>query len=143
MLDQGNSVRKCILKWWVTLNLGATLFNATSLKSVLLDITPTKHSKLYVTLPLSYLPNPSVQNSSTVWPKSASHVLKQYSWSVSLANGTLTDICSHFDFVPIPSCMLLYWYHCFLHPCRSHSPILIFCFLAKTSNSDVSCSEVA
>ena len=26
MLDQGNSVSKCILKWWVTLNLSATLF---------------------------------------------------------------------------------------------------------------------
>ena len=37
-------------------------------------------------------------NSSTVWPKSASHVLIQYSWPVSLANGTLADACSHFDF---------------------------------------------
>jgi len=55
MLDQANSVSKCILKWWVimTLNLGATLFNTTSLKLVVLDITPTKHSKLYVTSPLS------------------------------------------------------------------------------------------
>jgi len=94
MLDQGNSVSKCTLKWWMTLNLGATLFSTTSLKSVLLDITPTKHSKLYVPLPLSYLPNPSVQNSSTVWPKSASHALMQYSWPVSLANGTLADVCS-------------------------------------------------
>jgi len=49
-----------------------------------LDITPTKHSKLYVTSSLSYLPNPSVQNTSTVRPKSASHVLMQYSWPVSL-----------------------------------------------------------
>jgi len=29
-------------------------------------------------------------------------------------------------FVPISSCMLLYWYHCFLHPCHCHSPMLMF-----------------
>jgi len=99
MLDQGNSVSKCILKWWVTLNLGATLFHIYST----IEIGSLGH---YTNLALKALCNfASELLTKSKCSKLLNSVAKisiscfiQYSWPVSLANGTLADVCSYFDF---------------------------------------------